>query len=108
MSRWKKGEAPYYSHEVTRMTGLSYRTLDYWVRVGYVEPSIRDAHGSGSQRLYSERDLDQITAIKALVDAGFALVVAVRMVREGRGIDEARRALEQVAALINDRLVSMA
>ena len=32
--------------------GITYRQLDYWARTGLVEPSVRAAHGSGSQRLY--------------------------------------------------------
>ena len=32
--------------------GVTYRQLDYWARTGLVEPSVRAAHGSGSQRLY--------------------------------------------------------
>ena len=31
--------------------GITYRQLDYWARTGLVEPSIRAASGSGSQRL---------------------------------------------------------
>ena len=37
--------------------GITYRQLDYWARTGLVEPSVRGAHGSGSQRLYSFRDI---------------------------------------------------
>ena len=37
--------------------GITYRQLDYWARTGLVEPSVRPAHGSGSQRLYSFRDI---------------------------------------------------
>ena len=33
--------------------GITYRQLDYWARTGLVDPSIRSATGSGSQRLYS-------------------------------------------------------
>ena len=34
-------------------TGITYRQLDYWARTGLVEPSVRPAYGSGTQRLYS-------------------------------------------------------
>ena len=37
--------------------GISYRQLDYWARTGLVEPSVRGAAGSGSQRLYGFRDI---------------------------------------------------
>jgi hypothetical protein len=32
--------------------GISFRQLDYWARTALVVPSIRDASGSGTQRLY--------------------------------------------------------
>ena len=37
--------------------GITYRQLDYWARTGLVVPSVRDASGSGTQRLYSFRDI---------------------------------------------------
>src|SRR5690625_5427950 len=37
--------------------GITYRQLDYWARTGLVQPSVRSAAGSGSQRLYSFRDI---------------------------------------------------
>jgi DNA-binding transcriptional MerR regulator len=37
--------------------GISYRQLDYWARTGLVEPTVRSAAGSGSQRLYGFRDI---------------------------------------------------
>ena len=39
--------------EVCRTIGITYRQLDYWARTGLVTPSIREAGGSGTQRLYS-------------------------------------------------------
>ena len=59
--------------EVCRIVGISYRQLDYWARTELVTPSIRDAHGSGSQRLYSFRDLVTLRIIKNLLDTGVSL-----------------------------------
>lgn len=53
--------------------GISYRQLDYWARTGLVVPSIRDASGSGTQRLYSFRDLVVLKVVKRLLDAGVSL-----------------------------------
>jgi hypothetical protein len=36
-----------------RAAGISYRQLDYWARTELVQPTVRGAAGSGSQRLYS-------------------------------------------------------
>lgn len=53
--------------------GISYRQLDYWARTQLVVPSIRDASGSGTQRLYSFRDLVVLKVVKRLLDAGVSL-----------------------------------
>ncbi|MGH2722906.1 MAG: MerR family transcriptional regulator [Actinomycetota bacterium] len=59
--------------EVQRIVGISYRQLDYWARTALVRPSIRDAGGSGTQRLYSFQDLVLLRTIKKLLDAGVSL-----------------------------------
>ncbi|MDR2930007.1 MAG: MerR family transcriptional regulator [Propionibacteriaceae bacterium] len=53
--------------------GITYRQLDYWARTGLVEPEIRVAEGSGTQRLYSFRDILLLKVIKKLIDAGISL-----------------------------------
>lgn len=64
--------------------GITYRQLDYWARTELVVPSIRDASGSGSQRLYSFRDVLVLKVVKRLLDTGVSLqnirqaVVALR------------------------------
>ena len=59
--------------EVCRIIGISYRQLDYWARTELVRPSVRDAGGSGTQRLYSFQDLLQLKVVKSLLDAGVSL-----------------------------------
>ena len=53
--------------------GITYRQLDYWARTGLVEPSIRSAMGSGTQRLYGFRDILVLKIVKRLLDAGVSL-----------------------------------
>ena len=53
--------------------GITYRQLDYWARTGLIEPSVRAAHGSGSQRLYSFRDILVLKVVKRLLDTGISL-----------------------------------
>lgn len=68
--------------------GITYRQLDYWARTGLVEPTIRAAHGSGSQRLYSFRDILVLKVVKRLLDTGVSLQqirTAVRHLRD-RGV----------------------
>lgn len=56
-----------------QVAGISYRQLDYWARTKLVQPSIRGAHGSGSQRLYSFRDILVLKIVKGLLDTGISL-----------------------------------
>ena len=53
--------------------GISYRQLDYWDRTALVVPSIQTATGSGSQRLYSFRDILVLKLVKRLLDTGVSL-----------------------------------
>ncbi|WP_405878291.1 MerR family transcriptional regulator [Streptomyces sp. NBC_01136] len=53
--------------------GITYRQLDYWARTGLVEPSVRPAHGSGTQRLYSFRDVVVLKIVKRFLDTGVSL-----------------------------------
>lgn len=53
--------------------GISYRQLDYWDRTQLVVPSIQTATGSGSQRLYSFRDILVLKLVKRLLDTGVSL-----------------------------------
>lgn len=55
------------------IVGITYRQLDYWARTDLVRPSVTDAAGSGSRRLYSYQDLLELKVIKTLLDAGIRL-----------------------------------
>ncbi len=75
---------------VCAAAGITYRQLDYWARTGLVEPSIRSASGSGTQRLYGFRDVLVLKIVKRLLDTGVSLQqirIAVQHLRE-RGTDD--------------------
>ena len=59
--------------QVCGIVGITYRQLDYWARTDLMRPSISDARGSGTQRVYSYTDLFQLKVIKQLLDAGVSL-----------------------------------
>ncbi len=74
--------------QVCALIGITYRQLDYWARTGLLRPSIADARGSGTQRLYSYTDVVELKVIKQLLDAGISLQRARRAVeclRDGLG-----------------------
>jgi DNA-binding transcriptional MerR regulator len=61
------------------IVGISYRQLDYWARTDLIRPSVADAHGSGSRRRYSYRNLLELKLVKTLLDNGIKL----ESIREG-------------------------
>lgn len=76
-----------------QVAGITYRQLDYWARTGLVVPSIRSATGSGSQRLYSFKDILVLKIVKRLLDAGISLQnirIAVDHLRS-RGVEDLAR-----------------
>ncbi|HRA04920.1 MAG TPA: MerR family transcriptional regulator [Arachnia sp.] len=73
-----------------RVAGITYRQLDYWARTGLVVPSIRNAEGSGTQRLYSFRDILLLRVVKRFLDIGISLQqirVAIDHLH-ARGVDD--------------------
>jgi len=76
--------------QVCALVGITYRQLDYWARTGLLRPSMAEARGSGTKRVYAYRDLLELKVIKQLLDAGVSLQSARRAVdclREDLGTD---------------------
>jgi DNA-binding transcriptional MerR regulator len=80
-------EQGYRVPEVCKIVGITYRQLDYWARTELVTPSIRDASGSGTQRLYSFQDLVTLRVIKSLLDTGVSLQRVRRAVEHLQSMD---------------------
>ncbi len=91
-------EQGYRVPEVVKIVGISYRQLDYWARTGLVRPSVKDAQGSGTQRLYSFRDLALLKIIKKLLDTG----VSLQQVRKAIGTLRDLKEPEVGTTLVSD------
>ena len=84
------GELGYRGPAACKAAGITYRQLDYWARTDLVVPTVRSASGSGSQRLYSFRDILVLKVVKRLLDTGVSLQqirTAVGHLRE-RGVED--------------------
>jgi DNA-binding transcriptional MerR regulator len=98
-----------------RAAGISYRQLDYWARTQLVEPTVRGAAGSGSQRLYGFRDILVLKLVKRLLDTGISLQqirVAVNQLRESGINDLAQTTLMSDGASVylctsNDEVIDL-
>jgi len=94
--------------------------LDYWASTGLVEPSLRADNGTGTQCLYSVRDIEILKVMKGLLDAGISLdqsraavqhlrnrdtedMTGVTLVSDGVSVYECRSTDEVVDLIQEDR-----
>jgi predicted RNase H-like HicB family nuclease len=61
------------SKTIASILGLSIRQIDYWDRTHFIKPSVSEASGYGSVRLYSFSDLVQLKVARTLMDKGISL-----------------------------------
>jgi predicted RNase H-like HicB family nuclease len=61
------------SKAVSKIIGIPTRVIDYWDRTAFIKPSVSEASGYGSVRLYSFTDLIQFKVAKFLRDRGLSL-----------------------------------
>jgi DNA-binding transcriptional MerR regulator len=77
--------------EAVRITGVSFRNIDYWARTRFIVPSIADARGTGTERKYSFSDLLALRVAGALREAGVStqsLRPIVRFLQTRRGLKQ--------------------
>lgn len=79
------------------IVGITYRQLDYWARTGLVRPGLKEAKGSGTQRMYSFLDLVHLRVIRNLLDAGVSLPKIRKAIRYIS--DELQTPLENVTLM---------
>ena len=80
----------YTAKQVTTVTGVSYQTLNHWARTGLVEPSIARAAGTGTERIYSFRDLIALKLAVELRKGGVttrALRRVIDFLRSSNGLE---------------------
>ena len=72
----------FHTPEAARISGVPLRTVDYWARVGTLKPSVAEARGTGSERLYSLVDVMALRALGFFPDTSAQfrrkLVAAIR------------------------------
>ena len=108
-------DAGYRGPTACNAAGITYRQLDYWARTGLVEPTVRGASGSGTQRLYGFRDILVLKLVKRLLDTGISLQqirTAVNQLRESGVVDLAQTTLMSDGASVylctsNDEVIDL-
>ena len=118
-ARERISEEAWTSGQACRVSGVAYRTLDYWASSGFLPPSAQDAEGKGTWRGYTFRDIVQLRVAKRLRDAGISLqglrkvqqrlqqehsleapFAATYLVTNGRDVFEVKRGKDDVWSLL--------
>jgi hypothetical protein len=68
------------SAHVTRYAGITYRRLDYWVRLGHLRPG--GGTGTGDERSWPAAEIEIAARMGRLTAAGFELEAAARFARD--------------------------
>lgn len=75
--------------DAVRITGVSFRNIDYWARTKFIAPSVAEAKGTGTERKYSFSDLLALRVARELREAGVSTQSLRRVVdflRTRRGL----------------------
>src|ERR1051325_3166802 len=59
--------------EASSVSGVPYKTVDYWAKTGFIVPSIAAARGSGTERRYSFDDLVALRVARQLRKEGASM-----------------------------------
>ena len=94
--------------QAVKLSGVPYATLDYWVRSGFLSPSVEKAAGKGTDRTFSFRDVVALRVAQRLREAGVSLESlreAVGRIRRLRSLGSASDALSSTYLLSDGRTV---
>ncbi|MHB8159236.1 MAG: MerR family transcriptional regulator [Thermoleophilia bacterium] len=61
------------SKTACKLIGITRRQIGYWDETHLIKPSVQEAGGRGSVRLYSFADLVQLAVVKSLIGQGISL-----------------------------------
>jgi predicted RNase H-like HicB family nuclease len=72
-SKRRESDVNYNTATVATVMGLTIRQISYWDSSHFIKPSVSEAAGYGSARLYSFGDLIQLKVAKTLKDLGISV-----------------------------------
>jgi MerR HTH family regulatory protein len=94
--------------QAVKLSGVPYATLDYWVRSGFLSPSVEEAAGKGTDRTFSFRDVVALRVAQRLREAGVSLESlreAARRIRRLRSLGSTSDALSSTYLVSDGRTV---
>jgi len=76
------------------VVGVTQRELDYWAKTDLIKPSIKDANGRQTKRLYSIGDFMRLATMKNLRSRGLSLQKIRKVVDYLKGLLDSEKPLE--------------
>jgi DNA-binding transcriptional MerR regulator len=67
--------------DTARITGVSQKQIRHWESRGYISPAMRVVCGERAYRYFSKNQVEQMKAMKAMLDQGFTLAHAVQVAK---------------------------
>lgn len=89
------------SKEVVRLTGIPHQTLHHWAKSGFLKPSVQDAKGTGTARLYSFQDLLALRVARKLRDFGLSLRELRKIVDHLRSVENVENPLAETFLVVH-------
>ena len=71
--------------DTARMTGVSQKQLRHWEAREFISAPMRIVCGQRAYRYFARKQVEQIQAIKKLLDEGYTLSHASRLARKSNG-----------------------
>ena len=110
---YKKGLMPkskdsFSTGDAVRITGVSFRNIDYWARTRFIVPSIAEAAGTGTERRYSFSDLLALRVARELREAGVSTQSLRRVVEFLRTRKGLRHPLAECRLIVTGADVQLA
>jgi len=86
--------------EVKTITGVNRNTLQVWINLGFVSPSIEVAEGPGTRNLWSRFDLYSIALFRKITKSGISRNLVADIISKGVITQEMAEAdIEKIACL---------
>ena len=94
-------EIGFTARQVTNLTGVPYSTLNVWAKNGLVSPSIASGTGTGSERIYSFRDLVALKVAFGLRKSGVSTSSIKRVIELLRQQEQMAQPLSEARLIVS-------
>lgn len=100
-------EIGFTARQVVKLTGVPYSTLNLWAKNGLVEPSVSEAKGTGTERVYSFSDLVALKVAFELRKSGVTTSSLKKVIEFLRQQSHMQKPLSEARLVVTGRDVAI-